>query len=119
MVGIKKWLFMLQCQVSEFQQLLWAITFGKAYPKQPLIRYPYAYLELINRDSGVRAIEILMQKKGKFDYILLETTGLASPGFVYFSFTWHIVNSLNGDLTRSNAQYSTVKQPHCFDVLDR
>jgi G3E family GTPase len=29
---------------------------------------------------GVKAIENLMQKKGKFDYILLETTGLADPG---------------------------------------
>ena len=28
---------------------------------------------------GVKAIENLMQKKGKFDYILLETTGLADP----------------------------------------
>jgi G3E family GTPase len=25
-------------------------------------------------------MESLMQKKGKFDYILLETTGLADPG---------------------------------------
>ena len=32
------------------------------------------------RDSGVKAIEKLMEKKGKFDYILLETTGLADPG---------------------------------------
>ena len=32
------------------------------------------------RDAGVKAIESLMQKKGKFDYILLETTGLADPG---------------------------------------
>ncbi|KAF5912746.1 hypothetical protein HPG69_007736 [Diceros bicornis minor] len=32
------------------------------------------------KDSGLRAIENLMQKKGKFDYILLETTGLADPG---------------------------------------
>ena len=31
-------------------------------------------------DSGVNAIEQLMQKKGAFDYILLETTGLADPG---------------------------------------
>ncbi|CAG8542350.1 9970_t:CDS:10 [Paraglomus brasilianum] len=31
-------------------------------------------------DKGVKAIENLMQKKGKFDYILLETTGLADPG---------------------------------------
>lgn len=32
------------------------------------------------RDNGVKAIENLMKKKGKFDYILLETTGLADPG---------------------------------------
>ena len=28
----------------------------------------------------MKAIENLMEKKGKFDYILLETTGLADPG---------------------------------------
>ncbi|KAK5660225.1 hypothetical protein OQA88_12759 [Cercophora sp. LCS_1] len=33
-----------------------------------------------NRDTGVNAIESLMEKKGKFDYVLLETTGLADPG---------------------------------------
>jgi len=33
-----------------------------------------------SRDTGIIAIEKLMQKKGKFDYILLETTGLADPG---------------------------------------
>ncbi|KAL2120735.1 hypothetical protein VTJ04DRAFT_4762 [Mycothermus thermophilus] len=32
------------------------------------------------KDTGVNAIEQLMEKKGKFDYILLETTGLADPG---------------------------------------
>lgn len=32
------------------------------------------------RDPGVTAIEKLMEKRGKFDYILLETTGLADPG---------------------------------------
>lgn len=32
------------------------------------------------RDSGVTAIEKLMERRGKFDYILLETTGLADPG---------------------------------------
>nr|KAF6331871.1 hypothetical protein mPipKuh1_008179 [Pipistrellus kuhlii] len=31
------------------------------------------------KDNGLKAIENLMQKKGKFDYILLETTGLADP----------------------------------------
>ncbi|KAL1874437.1 hypothetical protein Daus18300_003455 [Diaporthe australafricana] len=33
-----------------------------------------------SRDTGVNAIESLMAKQGKFDYILLETTGLADPG---------------------------------------
>ncbi|KAH6996256.1 CobW/HypB/UreG, nucleotide-binding domain-containing protein [Ilyonectria sp. MPI-CAGE-AT-0026] len=32
------------------------------------------------KDTGVNAIESLMDKKGAFDYILLETTGLADPG---------------------------------------
>lgn len=32
------------------------------------------------KDSGAAAIEKLMQKRGRFDYILLETTGLADPG---------------------------------------
>ncbi|XP_075216083.1 zinc-regulated GTPase metalloprotein activator 1-like [Lycorma delicatula] len=32
------------------------------------------------KDNGVKAIENLMTRKGKFDYILLETTGLADPG---------------------------------------
>ncbi|KAI0004490.1 CobW/HypB/UreG, nucleotide-binding domain-containing protein [Russula compacta] len=45
------------------------------------------FLELSNgclccsiKDSGIAAIEKLMQRKGAFDYILLETTGLADPG---------------------------------------
>lgn len=33
-----------------------------------------------SRDSGVNAIESLMERQGAFDYILLETTGLADPG---------------------------------------
>ncbi|KFZ22872.1 hypothetical protein V502_02665 [Pseudogymnoascus sp. VKM F-4520 (FW-2644)] len=32
------------------------------------------------KDIGVTAIETLMKKSGAFDYILLETTGLADPG---------------------------------------
>ncbi|RAL17685.1 CobW family GTP-binding protein [Aspergillus homomorphus CBS 101889] len=32
------------------------------------------------KDSGVMAIESLMARRGTFDYILLETTGLADPG---------------------------------------
>lgn len=35
---------------------------------------------LFFRDSGVAAIESLMERSGTFDYILLETSGLAEPG---------------------------------------
>ncbi|MCJ1284527.1 hypothetical protein MMC26_003860 [Xylographa opegraphella] len=45
------------------------------------------WLELANgciccsvKDSGVNAIESLMERRGAFDYILLETSGLADPG---------------------------------------
>lgn len=45
------------------------------------------WLELANgciccsvKDQGVNAIESLMERQGSFDYILLETTGLAHPG---------------------------------------
>lgn len=32
------------------------------------------------KDMGIAALESLMERKGRFDYILLETTGLADPG---------------------------------------
>lgn len=45
------------------------------------------FLELANgclccsiKDTGIAAIERLMERKGSFDHILLETTGLADPG---------------------------------------
>lgn len=34
----------------------------------------------------MKAIENLMTKRGKFDYILLETTGLADPGLLLIPF---------------------------------
>ncbi|CAB4385116.1 unnamed protein product [Rhizophagus irregularis] len=48
------------------------------------------------KDNGVKAIENLMQKKGKFDYILLETTGLADPGPIASMF-W-LDDDLGGDI---------------------
>lgn len=62
MVGGWKWVHLLFSQVSIFSQVL---------PAFILTQF---------RDSGVNAIESLMEKKGAFDYILLETTGLADPG---------------------------------------
>ncbi|KAJ7857658.1 CobW/HypB/UreG, nucleotide-binding domain-containing protein [Mycena olivaceomarginata] len=53
------------------------------------------FLELANgclccsiKDTGIAAIEKLMQRKGAFDHILLETTGLADPGPIAALF-WH------------------------------
>lgn len=49
------------------------------------------------RDNGLKAIENLMEKKGKFDYILLETTGLADPGNIFkflFIFIEHCLISV-------------------------
>ncbi|KAG9074337.1 hypothetical protein FS749_014115 [Ceratobasidium sp. UAMH 11750] len=53
------------------------------------------FLELANgclccsvKDSGAAAIEQLMRKQGAFDYIMLETTGLADPGPIAAMF-WH------------------------------
>ncbi|XP_048662734.1 COBW domain-containing protein 1 [Marmota marmota marmota] len=48
------------------------------------------------KDNGLRAIENLMQKKGKFDYILLETTGLADPDVYSFVGIITVVDSKYG-----------------------
>ncbi|XP_068082034.1 zinc-regulated GTPase metalloprotein activator 1-like [Anabrus simplex] len=51
------------------------------------------WLELANgclccsaKDNGVKALETLMKKKGKIDYIIVETTGLADPGPIASAF---------------------------------
>jgi G3E family GTPase len=36
------------------------------------------------RDNGVKAIENLMEKRGKFDYVLLETRQVSSAFFQTF-----------------------------------
>ena len=50
-----------------------------SHPLRVSVRYSQAFDEEI-RDTGVAAIESLMERSGTFDYILLETTGLADPG---------------------------------------
>ncbi|ESN95943.1 hypothetical protein HELRODRAFT_193445 [Helobdella robusta] len=47
------------------------------------------------RDNAVKAIELLMGKKGNFDYILLETTGLADPGPIANMFWVNLDDILN------------------------
>lgn len=46
--------------------------------EKALSRYPHS--DYSGRDSGVAAIESLISRRGTFDYIILETSGLADPG---------------------------------------
>ena len=64
-----------------------AKTINVSSADDPAAEQTEEFLELANgclccsiKDTGVAAIERLMLKKGAFDYILLETTGLADPG---------------------------------------
>merc|ERR1712013_710737 len=65
------------------------------------------------KDNGVKAIENLMKKRGKFDYVLLETTGLADPGPIAAMFWMDDALCselyLDGIVTVVDAKYS-VKQ---------
>jgi len=69
------------------------------------------------KDNGVKAIENLMKKRGKFDYVLLETTGLADPGPIASMF-W-IDEALCSDLyldgiiTVVDAKYSVKQLSGC------
>lgn len=38
------------------------------------------------RDTGLLAMQELMSRKGRFDYIILETTGLADPAPIVHAF---------------------------------
>ncbi|NP_001365045.1 zinc-regulated GTPase metalloprotein activator 1E isoform X2 [Homo sapiens] len=90
------------------------------------------------KDNGLRAIENLMQKKGKFDDILLETTGLADPGIITIVDSKYglkhlteekpdgLINeatrSINGlgqilETQRSRVDLSNVLDLHAFDSL--
>lgn len=64
MAGCGQWLYLLFGQVNGTHTSILCLT----------------QLMFLDRDTGVNAIESLMEKKGAFDYILLETTGLADPG---------------------------------------
>ena len=64
-----------------------AKTINVSSAEDPTAENSEEFLELANgclccsiKDSGAAAIEKLMQKRGAFDHILLETTGLADPG---------------------------------------
>ena len=84
-----------------------AKTINVSSPDDPLAALSEEVLELPNgclccsiKDLGVAAIEKLMERKGAFDHILLETTGLADPGMT----------------RRSTKVNSTVDAFGCFQV---
>uniref|UniRef100_A0A8D0FEW6 CobW C-terminal domain-containing protein n=1 Tax=Strix occidentalis caurina TaxID=311401 RepID=A0A8D0FEW6_STROC len=64
------------------------------------------------KDNGVKAIENLMQRRGKFDYILLETTGLADPGAVASMF-W-VDSELGSDIYLDGKKCKLVF--HCIGI---
>ncbi|KAA3672365.1 uncharacterized protein DEA37_0008421, partial [Paragonimus westermani] len=49
------------------------------------------------KDPGVKAIESLMKKRGDFDYVLIETTGLADPGLCIF-FNYFLSSMFTGPI---------------------
>ncbi|KNC87624.1 hypothetical protein SARC_00255 [Sphaeroforma arctica JP610] len=66
------------------------------------------------KDNGVKAIENLMLKKGKFDYILLETTGLADPGPIASMF-W-LDSELGAELFLDGV-VTVIDSKHCLKYL--
>jgi len=66
------------------------------------------------KDNGVKAIENLMEKRGKFDYILLETTGLADPAPVAGMF-W-LDEELGADVYLDGV-VTVVDSKHCMDQM--
>merc|ERR1719244_615259 len=70
------------------------------------------------KDNGVKAIENLMKKRGKFDYVLLETTGLADPGPIASMFWMDEALCselyLDGVVTVVDAKYSVKQLTPCI-----
>lgn len=66
------------------------------------------------KDNGVAAIENLMKKRGKFDYILLETTGLADPAPVAAMF-W-LDEELGADVYLDGV-VTVVDSKHCVTQM--
>ena len=71
----------------DYTELKTARAINVASENDPTAEKSEEFLELSNgclccsvKDTGAAAIEKLMKRKGAFDYILLETTGLADPG---------------------------------------
>ncbi|KAI9592937.1 CobW/HypB/UreG, nucleotide-binding domain-containing protein [Syncephalis fuscata] len=69
------------------------------------------------KDIGVQAIENLMKKRGKFDYILLETTGLADPGPIASMFGLMMRFAYLAEVNDNNPVNTAVRQIAMADRL--
>lgn len=77
---------LLLCQVCKITRNLYLFFIAKNDALNSRFRFSASLkVSVFSRDNGLKAIENLMEKKGKFDYILLETTGLADPGMTHFA----------------------------------
>lgn len=77
----------------------------------PLLTLPNGCLCCAARDDGFAAIQELVSQRGAFDYILLETTGLADPGPIAESFwqneEWDADVRLDGVVCLADAMWAT------------
>uniref|UniRef100_A0A672RMS6 COBW domain containing n=1 Tax=Sinocyclocheilus grahami TaxID=75366 RepID=A0A672RMS6_SINGR len=113
------------CEIGQLRPLSY-ILYNKSLAVSQAGELYEEWLELRNgclccsvKDNGLKAIENLMEKKGKFDYILLETTGLADPGAVASMF-WVDAELgsdvyLDGIVTVIDAKYGM--QVSCCSIL--
>lgn len=67
------------------------------------------------KDAGVRALEQLVRRRGQFDYLLLETTGLADPAPLARMF-W--LDDALGSCIRLDGIVCVVDARHCLRCLD-
>ena len=101
-------------------------------PDDPTAEQSEEFLELANgclccsiKDIGIAAVEKLMKRKGAFDYILLEATGLADPGPIASIF-WHneeFATGLGQDIVLDgvvcvvDAVFGKQVTRHCWDAI--
>lgn len=73
-------MYLCYCDVLQYMYRHFSTFFVSSFVNALNLNNLYIDVVYVYRDNGVKAIENLMLKRGKFDYVLLETTGLADPG---------------------------------------
>ena len=76
-------MWLLLSLTTSHASLFWLKTVFSPFENFPPSTSPFSSLHTnssLCRDTGLASIEALISKRGGFDYILLETSGLADPG---------------------------------------